>query len=989
MKAYGNRGQRGTDQQFGSPSDDDDFEMNEEWQEADFDENVSHASSRAANTIVDSQRSTRFRNQLGRPTEDQPRDSSVRGASPNRVSAANYNYRVSNDINDNMQGEGAYDEDENEDENEDEEYLVVDQEVIIEEQYDPESQKDFKSAYNQLVERVHLEQGNDLLLNYDELKSAQDRKELRKQLKERTDDRIKAFNENKRRKVEVIKHENEKKEMDGCTFKPQLVAKPLKEKRNFQQFLDDQKQHEENKALKRNIRLEHESQMEAGVIHHPEINESSRRMLEQREDHTKPAHERLYGISKTNKKINQILNEADSELREDSKFSAKAAKTGEEKEETFAPKINQRSKEIVRDQPVQELLYNDALRRKDMDELRKAKVLSKEQSKREKDINERNIEYLIHKFNKEFEPTYEGIAQQGEDEPTDILNYRQLGELLFDMGFLSGSSSSESDERILLSSMWTGLGGAQNEGLNKEVIRAFLLAVEGVKITDSVKASSEEEFGQMKDGEFYPDCPKISKHFRLMYLNRIRHNKDQTKRKAMRVENEVNQECTFQPIISDNTQSLADKYRQKIAENYQGGKITVLDILTAQTNKEQWIQETKKELDNKETEECTFHPMTNENIQARPDESIEVSGDKCQDLYQISKAKQKQKFDKTKDEYEFEKASQECTFQPNTNKTKGGRDNKPHYVNQRSITENLERMKRAREEREFKKGMTERGFGPKSSQPTTKPRKTNKPTNYQVRNTAKSSKPTSQATGGSSRVSRRTKEETKTYGGSKKGQAKERRSPGMRNAIKATVSSQQKQRTTPSYVPATTQEQPKRTNKPVRAYEQPEYEQMQDPEQVYEQVEQDEQEIRQHLGHDVNPHIEDELPERQAQYEEPEGIDHYAEPQESPEQYEEPQDLQQQQEDSQDQQIDGQEGEGEDGHNPLLFVDVNLGPGRAERIVVYDGDTADQLAEEFTAKHSLDANLKEKLVKLLENQIAGLLARIDEELTSNGTENEQ
>ena len=44
-------------------------------------------------------------------------------------------------------------------------------------------------------------------------------------------------------------------------------------------------------------------------------------------------------------------------------------------------------------------------------------------------------------------------------------------------------------------------------------------------------------------------------------------------------------------------------------------------------------------------------------------------------------------------------------------------------------------------------------------------------------------------------------------------------------------------------------------------------------------------------------------------------------------------------------------GEGEDG-NPLLFVDVNLGPGRAERIVVYEGDTAEQLAEEFTQKHS-------------------------------------
>jgi hypothetical protein len=31
--------------------------------------------------------------------------------------------------------------------------------------------------------------------------------------------------------------------------------------------------------------------------------------------------------------------------------------------------------------------------------------------------------------------------------------------------------------------------------------------------------------------------------------------------------------------------------------------------------------------------------------------------------------------------------------------------------------------------------------------------------------------------------------------------------------------------------------------------------------------------------------------------------------------------------------------------SPLLFVDINLGPGRSERIVVYDGESAEELAE--------------------------------------------
>lgn len=80
--------------------------------------------------------------------------------------------------------------------------------------------------------------------------------------------------------------------------------------------------------------------------------------------------------------------------------------------------------------------------------------------------------------------------------------------------------------------------------------------------------------------------------------------------------------------------------------------------------------------------------------------------------------------------------------------------------------------------------------------------------------------------------------------------------------------------------------------------------------------------------------------------------------------------------------------EGEDG-TPLLFVDVNLGPGKSERIVVYEGDTAEQLADDFTQKHGLDEALKQKLIVLLEDQIAGLLARIDEEMTSNYSENQE
>ncbi|CAI2384615.1 unnamed protein product [Moneuplotes crassus] len=58
--------------------------------------------------------------------------------------------------------------------------------------------------------------------------------------------------------------------------------------------------------------------------------------------------------------------------------------------------------------------------------------------------------------------------------------------------------------------------------------------------------------------------------------------------------------------------------------------------------------------------------------------------------------------------------------------------------------------------------------------------------------------------------------------------------------------------------------------------------------------------------------------------------------------------------------------------NPLLFVDVNLGPDKAERIVVFEGDTADDLAYRFSQRHDLNNIMRAKLTSLLEAEISSL-----------------
>ena len=49
----------------------------------------------------------------------------------------------------------------------------------------------------------------------------------------------------------------------------------------------------------------------------------------------------------------------------------------------------------------------------------------------------------------------------------------------------------------------------------------------------------------------------------------------------------------------------------------------------------------------------------------------------------------------------------------------------------------------------------------------------------------------------------------------------------------------------------------------------------------------------------------------------------------------------------------------------MLFVDVNLGNSGNKRIVVYDGDTAENLADSFARQHDLDDAMKEKLTAML------------------------
>lgn len=76
----------------------------------------------------------------------------------------------------------------------------------------------------------------------------------------------------------------------------------------------------------------------------------------------------------------------------------------------------------------------------------------------------------------------------------------------------------------------------------------------------------------------------------------------------------------------------------------------------------------------------------------------------------------------------------------------------------------------------------------------------------------------------------------------------------------------------------------------------------------------------------------------------------------------------------------------------MLYVDVNLGTSGTQRIVVYEGDTAEGLAEKFSIEFNLDESMKDKLTQMLQQQIAGVLEKIDEDeeqVSNNSDQNHE
>ncbi len=138
----------------------------------------------------------------------------------------------------------------------------------------------------------------------------------------------------------------------------------------------------------------------------------------------------------------------------------------------------------------------------------------------------------------------------------------------------------------------------------------------------------------------------VRKHFDLLYTNHLQFMgkviEAQKQQKVIKAGEEA-KSSKFE--VSQKTQELAEKHRQKVAGT------------GAAPN---WKEEAKLLVEAKELKECTFQPNVH---RSEKEEPKLTSAQTVERLYGMRKP-QIDKTDKAREDYEFERMGSECTFKP-------------------------------------------------------------------------------------------------------------------------------------------------------------------------------------------------------------------------------------------------------------------------------------------------------------------------------------
>ena len=552
---------------------------------------------------------------------------------------------------------------------------------------------------------------------------------------------------------EVMNHQ-----FRDCTFTPngQQQQGESTTNRSFSEFLHGQQQFQSRlEAKKQALKEAEERRVDAMKSNGPKINPKSKRMAELKSpvNQNKPAvFDRLYSHStRSHSSTNFARDNSQFFPDQDPKFFNGLAEVPEvesgmggtqPQSRAFVPEINQKSKELNRNEPIDQILYKDAQRRQQSATNRKPSGLPSQQNVSQSLRNPISDRLLIQRFIKDFEAAVTGVTKDPTKDLGDFMDYLSLNSVLQILGFVSegynpnaaGSIQGvQAQERALISELWTILNGDAFGGVSKRNLCVFLLAVLGLYWAESNGCQSNNRSNQDNQslGRFNEkneweidesECRAIHVSFELFYRTRLASESLRKTRRGAQGES-----STFQPEISETSKVLAEHYRERLLEEFanilntqtvpelkvpENGALTHTDLLVLQ-KKTQVMQHERKKQERKveELKDCPFKPNINAK---RPQTNSKKPQSKPRflELYDLSKNRREKK-DRDPEEIEFERNAEHCTFKPeimpnNNTSKKLSISKSPEYF-ARDVEKTVERMRNARKERDFIKLWTERG----------------------------------------------------------------------------------------------------------------------------------------------------------------------------------------------------------------------------------------------------------------------------------------
>lgn len=178
----------------------------------------------------------------------------------------------------------------------------------------------------------------------------------------------------------------------------------------------------------------------------------------------------------------------------------------------YKPIVNPRSHDLLREKPTTSLLYEDAVRRF-------SKSISEDKPITESLTSQRSEKVLLEKFKKEFSEVLNCLDLNN----SKALNYTKFTSLLYNMNFISRSSSRLSSERQLAIKIWSVLEGEKNGEISHRNLLTLLICVLNYKDPNAPTHSLSIGLGRMVNGIYCvapKEVVKIHQYFYILYAER-------------------------------------------------------------------------------------------------------------------------------------------------------------------------------------------------------------------------------------------------------------------------------------------------------------------------------------------------------------------------------------------------------------------------------------------------------------------------------------